>query len=506
MIFSGYVLVSREYRSGYAVLTTDESVSNRALLDFLSEDKGFFNGQVISESSQWVLLDEFGSFSQIPLDEFPKRIMPFDPRNDGYAQKLENFFVNNGKRFIFIPMESGIFFASGLEKKLAALLGDIPYSLDFFGQGKPLRYFFMIFTAAALGMFVLCYIKRNNRTCLACIIPCLPVLASLSFFSQAGMALAALFIGLAVFLWEPLFEYCVILHMTFAGSAERQRRMSRDVYRPYRQYLYFLPIFPLAILFISIYADIILWFALVVFILYCAVFFMAAWTLSFPGINRRFRPVLIFKRRFPDLIFTKFMLPFVLAAFFTAFFSHKINEAISDNGLDILTFSGRTVSETEYYDHLSFQVSFSNSSLYRTGAVYPFYTIEEDGLLNPLPHAKPDNYPLAEFPPFPLKDLTNFINNFRQPVSSGASRRGVFTEIPLLILLIFLLPAILLRRKIPFSNSDSSALKRLSGKKIKWGDKKRKKILLLINKTVPKYILELKQVNKQKTMAVRKDA
>ena len=507
LLFLGYKLIYGEYRGAYAVLTTDESVKDKTLRDLLAADREFSSGQVYSESSQWVLLDEFGSLAQIPLDEYSSRIMPFDPRNDGYAEKLKNIFVSNGKRFVFIPLEQGIVFPAFIEKRLAGLLGDLSYSVDFFGIGKTLRFFFGLFAAASLGVFFLCNRKKNERRCLAGIVPCLPVLASLAFFYQAGIAMAALLLGLAVLLWKPFFEFCVILHITPKGSAERQRRLSMDVYEPYKLYLFFLPLFPLAFIFIGIHADILPLFVFAVFILYGVIFFISVWNLSYSGYHRLFRPVLIVKRRFPDFSFSVYMLPFVIAVLIAAFFSHQTGAGkLSANNF---IFSGKTITEAEYYDHLFFQSSFSQRSMDRDSLVYPAYSMGDDGLLSPSSQEKNAlNFKIGDFPPFPLKDLMNFIDYYSQSAPAGIAGRGsqVNKDRPLLILLVFLIPCLFIRKKTPFENNRLSALKGISGKKLRWGDKKHKKILLLINKAVPKNILELKLLNKQNTMFVRKDA
>ncbi|MDR2479981.1 MAG: hypothetical protein LBD48_11810, partial [Treponema sp.] len=94
-------------RGGYAVLVTDAAIPDKTLRELLVPCEKGFGGPPVSESVQWVLLDEFGGLAKIFLDEYESRVAPFDPRNDGYAQKLRSFFVREGKRYVFIPLRSG---------------------------------------------------------------------------------------------------------------------------------------------------------------------------------------------------------------------------------------------------------------------------------------------------------------------------------------------------------------------------------------------------------------
>jgi len=474
----GMALRPGEYRGGYALLTTDEMVQDRTLRELLSADKEFFAGPLFSESSQWVLLDEFGSFARIPLDEYSLRLHPFDPRNDGYAEKLRDFFVRDGKRFVFIPLRPGNIVPSLLEKRVAALLGDIPFSIDYYGIGKPgfdtLRFFFVLFGAGALGMIVFFFFARkNSRTCLYCIVPCLPLLASLSFFGPFGIAVSALLVGLSALLWEPLFEFFTLLRAPSSGAEERQRRLYRGVYEPYRWHCFFLPFFPLAIACIVFFAGIVPWFVLAVSLLHCGLFSFSLWALNR---RMRFRPIQILKIRFPDCAFSLYMLPFVLAAFGAAFFAPPM-PAASPSGPAL--FAGQLISETDYYAHLNFQSSFSRRSLGGSDSVYPTYKMDADGLLSMAPPGKNDA-PL-EFPPFPLKELMDFLAGYDSgnAVLSG----GVFAgNMPLLLLLLFIFPGLFLKGQFLLpAKSRFSGIGGIAARGFRRGDKKRKKIVLYAN-------------------------
>jgi hypothetical protein len=121
---------SRGDLEGYAVLSLDEGVPDRAAAGALERGLG---RPVISESSQWVFLNNFGSLERVSLEDYGDRLEVFDPRRDGYAQKLRDSFVRDGRRRFFIPLDRGLFSfplplnpRRALEARLAAILGAVP--------------------------------------------------------------------------------------------------------------------------------------------------------------------------------------------------------------------------------------------------------------------------------------------------------------------------------------------------------------------------------------------
>ena len=152
--------VSRAIGS-YALLTTDEGESDRQIRESLAEI-----GDFISESSQEILVDDFGSIKRIPLDRYAEEIEAFDPRDDGYAAKVHDFFVQDGKRFFFFPLESlagngfSLGRAEGLEKKIASLLGDIPHSFIVLSKKKDSALPIVLFIAACC---VSLFLARSRR-------------------------------------------------------------------------------------------------------------------------------------------------------------------------------------------------------------------------------------------------------------------------------------------------------------------------------------------------------
>jgi hypothetical protein len=145
----------------YAVLVLDDAIPDREIRAGL--ESGGFSG-IISESTQWVFLFFFGSIEQIPLDEYDKRVFPFDPRNDGYAEKLRSLFVHDGQRFVYLPL--GFATRAGMEKKIASAMGDIPYSLEItVPASRPLRppwLLITLFCAAAAALLIIPPLRKTK--------------------------------------------------------------------------------------------------------------------------------------------------------------------------------------------------------------------------------------------------------------------------------------------------------------------------------------------------------
>jgi hypothetical protein len=239
MLALGFVMGNSKNVGGYAVLEFDASADDRALRELLETGTGYFAGGVpVSESSQWVMLDDFGSLQAVPLDKYGTRLLPFDPRNDGYAGKLKDLFVRDGKRFIYIPLNAGNWNAALLDKQFGALLSDIPFSAEYFGVGKPLPFLFLVYAAASLSFLVICYAKRHSHGGTLAVCALLPALSSLVFFGAWGFTAAALFIGMFVCLQEPLNELI---------AAFNSKSIYKNVIKPYVIHWLFVILFVAAI-------------------------------------------------------------------------------------------------------------------------------------------------------------------------------------------------------------------------------------------------------------------
>jgi len=183
-------------RGGYAALAVDESVPDREIRRRL---EGAGIASVVSESGQWFLLDSFGSMEQIPLDQYGTRLLSIDPRNDGYAEKLRSLFVHEGRRIAYIPL--GTPASAGHRARIASAFEDIPFSVEYTGQGRALGLLLALFCLACGAFLAIRPLRLSLRT-VSCLLPCLPVLAPLSMGGASGFTLAALLAGFAVSLAE----------------------------------------------------------------------------------------------------------------------------------------------------------------------------------------------------------------------------------------------------------------------------------------------------------------
>jgi len=478
---------NEELRGGYAVLTVDISIDDTVLCELFEKSEGIFGGPVC-ESSQWVMLDNFGSLETVPLDKYSSRLFSFDPRNDGYAGKLKNVFIRGDKRFVYLPLNKGNWNAALLDKELIKLLGDIPFSAEYYGIGKPLYLFFALYAAASLCLLAICYVKKNTHRGTAKVIPLIAPLSSLSFFGAPGIACAAVLLGFFLFFREPLDELANMSLFFKKGGAQRKKLFFKDIVKPYGLYFLFLPVFSAALFILVVFTSLKLLFLLLVFAFSLALFFFSSRIMSvMPGKRRRFNPVLIIKRSLPDFAFSMLMLPFAAAAFLAVFFTPYIQGAyVSDRKFDMV------IDEQDYYAHLIYQATFSTRQLGTSFAAYPDYTYGEDGLPSPDGFRGKDPVEIIDsFPPFPLKNLMAFfvdVNNGNRTNNPGGAG-GITDKLPLLVLLLFVFPLFVKRKNNYTQKSDLSCLK-------KPGEKKR----LAVNRN------NLYTVSGKNTLRVRKDA
>jgi len=473
LFVTGFVMRNSRYRGGYAVLSVDAAVEDRTILERLDAGSVFFGGSPLSESSQWVALDDFGSMEIVSLDTISTRLASFDPRNDGYAGKLKDFFLHDDKRFVFIPLKSSSS-ALSLDKRFSSLMGNIPFSVDYFNFEKPYILFFSAYAAASLALMVICYVKKNARNVNALIIALLPVFSSFAFFGAAGIACAALLLGLFVIIREPL-------NVFFAKHVSRESagkfELVKNVIEPYKLYWLSLPVFLAAIVFIAIISELKLLFVILAFIAAIFISFFSDWISQSSDMRVRFTPILIIRRKFPDFDFSAYMAPFACAALLVMILSVYISGSfVSDKKFDNL------IKEEDYYGHLNFQAYFSTRQLGNGDAFYSGFFIDKDGLPSPNnDETMLSSIKIEDFPAFPLKDLMDFLNNAnnREKIKiGGAADREIGDYFSILILLFFVIPGFLLKRKINFPTKENfSVFKRSSGK-FQWADKNRKNTLL----------------------------
>ncbi|MDR1838527.1 MAG: hypothetical protein LBQ93_02930 [Treponema sp.] len=454
-------------KGGYAVLTVNASVEDRALYELLEKNADIFGGTPVSESTQWVMLDNFGSIETIPLDKYSSRLFSFDPRNDGYAGKLRDVFIQDDKRFIYIPLNKGNWNANLLDKQLQNILGDIPFSVESYGIGKPLRLFFIVYFAASLFMLIICYANKNALLGTAKIIPLIPVIASLSFFGAPGIASAAVIFGFFLLFGEPLNELSKMNEIIKNENAQILKSIHKNIIKPYRLYFSFIPVFAVAFGILIIFTPLKLLFLLLVFASSLALFFFTLKIMPvFLESRRRFNPVLIIKRRFPESSFSFCLLPFSAAVLIAVFSTPYVSGAyISDKKFDTIIY------EQDYYAHLFYQTTFSTRQLGTSFASYSDYYYAEDGLPSQNNSNSQDIYPdieIGDFPPFPLKNLMAFfidVNNGER-INNTGSTGGIAENLSLLVLLIFILPLFFVKRNNNNTQKDNlSYLNKLNEKK-----------------------------------------
>jgi hypothetical protein len=429
----------------------------------------------------------------VPLDKYNARVFPFDPRNDGYAGKLRDVFVRDGKRYVYIPLKAGNWAASSLDRQFNSLLGDIPFSAEHFGIGKPLPLFFAAYAVASLFLIIICYVKKKAHHGITVVLALLPSLFCLAFFGACGFAAASLFLGLFACLREPAGE--LVKHLSFNSKAHNIKLIYKDVIEPYKMYWSFFAVFAAALAVVVIFTELKLFILLLTGAASFIVFLLSVKTVSLWGSGqRRFVPVMIIRRRFPDLSFSMYMTPLAAAAFLVMLVTPYMPGAYTgESKFNFL------VEEQDYYAHLAYQASFSTQQLGRPGASYPAYMPGEDGL--PVVDTGSTGIPkikLDDFPPFPVKHLMDFLNgvNSGGKAAPNVGGGGMPENLSLLILLLFILPGLLFNGRIVFGKILLPVKGRFAGFKRFAGmfrrtDINRKKVLLY---------------NGNNTFRIRKDA
>jgi hypothetical protein len=459
LFFLGSSSDFEEFRGGYAVLETDSQTDDKLLADLLNSSAGSFGGSPISESAQWVMLDNFGFLEMVPLDKYSSRILSFDPRNDGYAGKLKNVFVRGDKRFIYIPLKAGKWNSSSLDRQFESLLKDIPYSVSYFGSEKPVYLYLLSFALSCACVLLICYVNRKRHQGNAAIVVLIPALSSFAFYGASGIAFASLLLALFSLFREPVKE--LVSH---------PKSIYNEILLPNKFCFFTLPFFAASFAVIVIFSQLKISFVLAAFALCLAVFFLSFILLS--NVNekrRRFSPIMIIKRRSPDLSFSYYMLPFAAAAFLTVYLAPMYSGGYV-SGEEFT----QIIEEDDYYEHLTFQAAFSVRQLgspWMTSSAdsYPGFTAAGDGL--PYPAERSENFTLNknDFPPFPLANLMEFfknVNSGEKPDNGSFTKNQIMEELSLLVLLLFIVPVFFIKRKDFPQKSGFSSLKKSDGKSL----------------------------------------
>ena len=197
---------------GCVILSVDESQNDRHVREILAGA-----GDFISESSMEIPVDDFGVLKMIPLDSFRDEVEPYDPRDNGYAAKLQSFFVHDGERFFFLPLDDvsgglSAFRISKLRKQVASLLEGVPFTFTVFGQGSAPFLYFILLAAACIGALYFSHTPRLFAFEL-------PVLLAFGWCGPSAFVLAAILSGIWELCREPLIEL---------SAARRYKRGYKD--------------------------------------------------------------------------------------------------------------------------------------------------------------------------------------------------------------------------------------------------------------------------------------
>jgi hypothetical protein len=422
--------------AGYAVLRFDEALPDRRageLLSAVTED-------YISESTQYVLLDDFGILREIPLDRYAELVEPFDPRNDGYAEKLRSFFVRDGGRIFFVPLTKlpGGLAAGGeaaFERRVASLFAGIPFGIEYAGRGKPVLFWFLLSAAAGIGVLFLWKPRLPAAASL-------PVLCALSPGGPPALALGAILAGFLFLVAGPVEE--LFASFRYRGSDPPPAgRIGRNILGPFRLRL------ALGALLLAAYGGgcvaggVPLLLGIAVFAAALGLVILSLLAESVRGGSQdhvRFLPVIIMRPPNPVPAFSRIVLVCFLAAALAAFlpllFPDLRPAAVPELFARDLLPSGE-----DYLRHAAFQAGFSWRPLDGGEGAYRHYTPGEDGLLSESPGE--ERAPPA-IPAFPLKELADFLDD---PAAAPGPRlfgegAGPLRYLPFFIALVLSLPAL----------------------------------------------------------------
>jgi len=441
-------------QGGYGALTVSADFPDREIRERMEAHN--FSG-IVSESGQWVLVDSFGSMERVPLDEYPARLLPFDPRNDGYAEKLRSLFVRDGQRFIYVPFGSAGPGFAGIEKRLAAALGDIPFSF-YAAAGWPKGLFLALFCLAASAFFLIPPLSAALRPRAACLLPLLPPLAPLALAGAAGFAMASLLAGCAALLAGPYLEWLT----TFPRRRKTPPALCRLL--P--------PIFLLFYGAIAFFSGFHLLFILPLTVFFCvltalqlrdayldAVYGVGVWGQLFKPQKtdcHRFSPVPIFSRRSFTFAFSWAMLPFAVAAFIFVGMNYIMSPSQPD-AFPALP-PADAITEADYYSHYWFQSTFSMRSLHAPEQDMGNYELDPSGLLGKTNDSGRNGTepPVDGVPPFSLGDLIHYLD------TPGRGRSAVHTLLAALLPLLFVFPILFRDPLLHNQTYWSTLLKRLA--------------------------------------------
>ena len=405
----------------FIILTLDREIPDRQTVDRLI-GAGFKN--IYSESSTEVYFDDFGRLESYFLDRYRDKIEPYDPRDDGYADKLRSFFVNGNKRTFYIP--AGISGYNNINRRISSALQSVPFNIEIIGTSG--SSFFWLILQSITVIFILGMSRDRKHLVLQ-----IPLFLAFSAGGLSGIILCGILAGLRELMREPLIE--LFSRKPFGNIRER--------FRPYRSVI--LKIY----LFIFIYG---------VFAITLNVPAIPAWTGFFcfaaveffsfyiekriKLIHNSFTPVMILPFRSKTVVFQKSMLVFALSALlgsaliivFPGFF-------LGFSGENRIEFPNIPTA-AEYQEHMVYETSFSYLPLGSSKGGYLHYYLGNDGLI-----AGTEDMAIsanADFPPFALDELTRFLVDYNSR-NTGVQTVFIKEWLSVALILVLYFPG---RRKI----------------------------------------------------------
>jgi len=426
-------------RGAYATLVCADTYSDREIRDRL--DSQGLKG-LVSESDQWALLDCFGSIEKIPLVEYEERLLPFDPRNDGYAEKLKSLFVRDGKRFVYIPLEKN--HPENLETEIARALSGVSYSLEFARGGPPPSGRDILFPLISICLTICAFfvIPALRRRLNVGLLPCLIALSPLALGLAPGFALVSLLAGFAALLAES------------GQPPSSTGRRPHDLPSPFTPRWLLAAALIACYGFFSFFSGLPVLFAFLVLASFCCVFAVSVRSggggkspINFSLKKRyqyrhRFIPVEIISRKTVSSGFFPVMLPFAAMALALAFTGFARPQPPPSPVVNISPLPPGAVTEADFQEHYLFQSAFSFRALgktYEAGRpAIAGYGLSSNGLLEPV---TPGINEELQIPDFPLSDLLRGLGSDLPRVADvltpGNSTDRLFASLPL----IFILPA-----------------------------------------------------------------
>lgn len=391
------------------ILSTTDKISEPELLERLS-DAGVYH--VISESNQWVYIDDFEGPKSIPLSEYYSFIEPLDPRNDGYADSLKEIFLSDGVRRCFIPLISLYPWNSsnGLIRRLEKELADLGPSFQLAGPGSvtlPWWVTGIMLSGIVAYTGIISFSKREIM---------LAIPASIVFinFGVGGILCSGLIAALQITIGQ--FQQDLVLRFYYKDSIPLKR-----FFHWYKTPIVQASII-LVIYFISSYVFNIQWYiALVALVVQgsTGLLYLILRLSYVSGIQHRFfLPIELIssaKKRIEPL---KVLLPFTfgtLLLFFLVLFvpGSRSVESIQEALPVSLTID-------QYKAHVERQSVFSLTSLYHTelkDVTYNTYTLDSKGLLSKVQPAEcEDTYKDLELPPLESLLSLNYSGTMPQDI------------------------------------------------------------------------------------------